>query len=371
MSRKLKNTRSIRSKKNNDLDIVVKSKYVKEDLPLPYVLYPNLYGTFIGFSENVDFKIEHKAKVYFCSCSEPAIDNYLKYLENHPKTNYSDWLIKAPLSNHDFPDKISKESVLYKDNPKEIIHFKKGICHKCNMATPTVLALNSMYGGKFKQYYNWYINQQYFKLGVWDDIYINLDYCPDDLVELAQKRKKLCTDRKQFLQANNIESLYTLQLDILRTGNIVLKEKAEILTGYEKELNAISGNISNEVENSIRQEFGFRKIGEGWIGETILFKIIKEIFPNEEIIRHYRPDWLEGLELDVYLPKLKIGLEYQGQQHYKPVKIWGGATALKKQQERDLRKKKICKDKKVALLIIDYSDPLTREYINELIENCG
>ena len=368
MNKKLKSTRSIQPKKSGNVEVIVKSKYVKEKLPLPYVLYPNLYGTFIGFSENVDFKIEHRAKVFFCACSEPAIDNYLEYIKKFPKTNYSDWLIKAPLSNHDFPDKISKESISHKNNLKEIIQFKKGICHKCNMTTPTVTAMHPMYGGKFKQYYNWYINQQYYRLGIWKSESFNRAYCPDELISLLEKKIEREAIKRSFMKKNQVENLYTLNLQVLESENITLKENLSTLQGYEKELNNISQNISNEIESSVRQEFGFRKVGDGWIGETILYKIIKEIFPNEEITRHHRPKWLDGLELDVFLPNIKLAFEYQGQQHYKPVEIWGGEKALEKIQERDIRKKIICKNENVRLIIIDYTEPLTREYIYNLIK---
>jgi len=33
-------------------------------------------------------------------------------------------------------------------------------------------------------------------------------------------------------------------------------------------------------------------------------------------LRHYRPDFLQGLELDIFIDELKIGMEYQGIQHF-------------------------------------------------------
>ncbi|MCD4745856.1 MAG: hypothetical protein K8R58_06115 [Bacteroidales bacterium] len=367
-NKKIKSTRTIRPKEGQNAEIIVKSKYIKENLPLPYVLYPDLYGTFIGFSENVDFKIEHKAKVYFCTCAEPAIDNYLDYVKKFPKTNYSNWLIKAPLSNHDFPDKISKESILHKGNPKKAIHFKKGICHKCNLSTPTVMAMNPMYGGKFKQYYNWYINQQYYQLGIWKDEHFNKAYCPDELITLVEKKVNKKALIKRFIESHNIESLQALNQQILKNTNETIKKNLAILEKHEKELYNITLRITNEIESYVRQEFGYRKVGEGWIGETMLYKIIQEIFTQEETIRHCRPKWLEGLELDIYLPNIKLAFEYQGQQHYKPVKIWGGIKALKKLQERDAKKKLICKKQKIRLITVDYTEPLTKEHICKMIK---
>ena len=59
-----------------------------------------------------------------------------------------------------------------------------------------------------------------------------------------------------------------------------------------------------------------------------------------DIIKHHHHYFLRGLELDIYIKDLRVGIEYQGLQHYKPVKHWGGEGALKELKIRD-RKKKI------------------------------
>ncbi len=49
--------------------------------------------------------------------------------------------------------------------------------------------------------------------------------------------------------------------------------------------------ILRKIENIVRQEFGFRDVGEGWVSETLLHQIVKRICSEEEILRHNRPDW--------------------------------------------------------------------------------
>lgn len=44
--------------------------------------------------------------------------------------------------------------------------------------------------------------------------------------------------------------------------------------------------------------------------------------------------------LKKFLEKYKIAIEYQGQQHYEAVSLFGGDEGLKYNQERDRRKKK-------------------------------
>jgi hypothetical protein len=84
--------------------------------------------------------------------------------------------------------------------------------------------------------------------------------------------------------------------------------------------------------------------GETWTSETSLFYIIKSLFPTHFIRRHYRPEFLQGLELDIFIEELKIGIEYQGIQHFQPIEHWGGKIAYLKLIERDARRKKYVKN---------------------------
>jgi len=121
--------------------------------------------------------------------------------------------------------------------------------------------------------------------------------------------------------------------------------------------------INRIVENEVRQSFNFKKIGEAWTSESILYAIIKRIFPNYNVRRHYRPGILEGLELDIYIEELNVGIEYQGLQHFKPVKHWGGEEGLIKTKERDKRKKKLCKLNSIKLIYFDYTEGLTEDFV--------
>ncbi|HCT0517493.1 TPA: hypothetical protein K8055_002340, partial [Staphylococcus pseudintermedius] len=120
-----------------------------------------------------------------------------------------------------------------------------------------------------------------------------------------------------------------------------------------------------ECENELRLELGVPKIGEGWVNETIMFNIIENIFNQYECIRHYRGDWLEGLEIDLYIPELKLGFEYNGIQHYEPVEHWGGKKHLVKQQNNDKRKLVLCEKNNVNLLVFKYDENISIDLIKE------
>jgi len=113
-----------------------------------------------------------------------------------------------------------------------------------------------------------------------------------------------------------------------------------------------------EVNNQLRNELGFKSVGERFVTETELFRILKMVFPNEEVIHHYRDKWLEGLELDIYIPSKHLGVEYHGIQHFEEISAWGGADALSKTQERDAKKVLLCKKNKTKLIVFTYEDEI-------------
>ncbi|MGF2054700.1 hypothetical protein [Vagococcus fluvialis] len=122
------------------------------------------------------------------------------------------------------------------------------------------------------------------------------------------------------------------------------------------------------VENEVRENYGYHKIGEKWISETRMYNLVKEIFPEEEVVFHYRAEWLSNLELDVYLPNLKIGFEYQGKQHFEPIDFFGGESKFIVQRSNDIKKENICQDNNVKLYKVNYNDPLNKKFIRNLID---
>lgn len=62
-----------------------------------------------------------------------------------------------------------------------------------------------------------------------------------------------------------------------------------------------------------------------------------------------------NLSFDFYLPDYNTCIEYNGEQHYKSVKIFGGDSKLKYQKENDKIKKKYCDDNNMKLIIIPYT----------------
>lgn len=144
----------------------------------------------------------------------------------------------------------------------------------------------------------------------------------------------------------------TFNSEYMDNFEIIEKNKVYVPSIVIEALENEFGRLLRESENIIREQRELPKVGEGWISETELYYLIKEAFPKEKIIQHGRPSWLKPQHLDVYFPKKNIGLEYQGDQHQKPIKCFGGEEGLQKRIELDKRKEKHCKENNCYLIYV-------------------
>ena len=56
---------------------------------------------------------------------------------------------------------------------------------------------------------------------------------------------------------------------------------------------------------------------------------------------------------------IRVGFEFQGQQHFEPVAVFGGEEGLAQTKQRDKLKAKKCADNKVTLIYWTYAESLT------------
>jgi hypothetical protein len=112
-------------------------------------------------------------------------------------------------------------------------------------------------------------------------------------------------------------------------------------------------------ENALRDLLGVPRIGEGWLSEMELLRLVRAALPNENVDHQASPDWLGRQRLDVFLPRLRLGIEYQGRQHFEPVDFFGGEAGFARNQERDAKKKDLCKQNGITLIYFRYDEDLS------------
>lgn len=101
--------------------------------------------------------------------------------------------------------------------------------------------------------------------------------------------------------------------------------------------------------------------------QSILFNKLKIIFNEEDFIWEYNDQWLGKQRIDIYMSKYKIGIEYQGEQHFHPIDIFKGEEGFKVLQIRDRLKLEKCIENNVKLFYINYN--YTEEDFNNLVSN--
>lgn len=351
-------------KKYIRVQVVIKNEIAKEDMPYPYVHYPDMYGAFIGFSE----KREEMPR--FCSCQRIAIQNYLRIspLKNSNYFNDKEGRVRGTrFSKNDFPLKIAELSVA--DTIKVIgdLKFSEGICHVCLKKVPSFKYCAPMYGGEFKQSYGWYVNQMCYEAGTdnYFEHYLE-DIVPDILLEEFERRD-LCRKRYdelvESLPRENLIPFFNPRM--VRCMKGISEDKKQEIFELEKGRSINQKLIHELTENRVRLKLGVKPVGKAWVKETLLFNIITGLLQGKEVIHHYRANWLEGLELDIYVPELKLGVEYQGEQHYRAFTHWGGEEAFQRTQERDKKKKKLCRKEKVDLVYFNFKEAISEQLVTE------
>ncbi|OPL10284.1 MAG: hypothetical protein AVO34_11375 [Firmicutes bacterium ML8_F2] len=213
--------------------------------------------------------------------------------------------------------------------------FYENACEVCRGVTSTHSFCHEMYASsEFERKYGAYVKKKMIELEVAGVI-------PPQDPGFDQEASKKANRSKP-----NLEKF----LDV--------KEVEERLTKIK-----YSTKLYRYANNLVREQLGFRKIGERYVTETELYRIVQELYSDKEVIHHYRADWLEGQEIDIFIPSLKLAIEYHGIQHYEPVEVWGGIEGLKKTKERDEQKAEKCRQQGIVLVIFSHNEKITKQTI--------
>ena len=131
----------------------------------------------------------------------------------------------------------------------------------------------------------------------------------------------------------------------------------------------VIGNYLMGDEGKVPEDNRRIKLAKGrvWRCEEKIYKILKELYPDKIIRRHDRKT-LKGLELDFNLPELRLGIEYDGEQHFDR-KLCEDVfkSDFDAQVSRDREKDKLCRRKNIKLIRIKYDQPLTKTNLRKLI----
>ncbi|MAB50255.1 hypothetical protein [Marinobacter sp.] len=114
-------------------------------------------------------------------------------------------------------------------------------------------------------------------------------------------------------------------------------------------------------ENAFRRDRAIPEIGRGWASEVALLDLVRKFWPST--VHQWRPKFLGLQSVDIHNQELGLSIEYQGQQHYEPVALFGGEEGVRSTQARDQKKKALLAANGVRLLEWPYDLTITEEQL--------
>lgn len=132
----------------------------------------------------------------------------------------------------------------------------------------------------------------------------------------------------------------------------------------------VIGNFLVGKDNDKKEDNRRIRLAKGrvWRCEEKIYRILRELYLDKIIKRHDRRT-LKGIELDFNIPELRLGIEYDGEQHFDKVlykKLYG--DGFDAQVKRDRLKDRLCRRKNITLVRIKYDEPLTKTHIKKKLK---
>jgi hypothetical protein len=204
------------------------------------------------------------------------------------------------------------------------------------------------------------------------------DYSKVDYINNRIKIKIICLEHGEFKQIpiNHLKGKgclkcgYKNQWKIrkITTYNFIDKAKLIHENKYDySDVNYIKSNIKVKIkckEHGIFEQTPNNHLrGKGCpkcyfsSGEMIIEKYLKK--HNIDYILQKRFIDCKNkkpLPFDFYLSRYNICIEYDGEQHFKPIKYWGGTKTLKRIKMLDNIKTKYCLTNNILLIRINYTE---------------
>ena len=99
--------------------------------------------------------------------------------------------------------------------------------------------------------------------------------------------------------------------------------------------------------------------------QRILFSYVKKIYPNLEVLYEFLLP--NGMRYDIFIPALGICIEYDGEQHFRPIEFFGGIESFKNLILKDELKNLYCQENNLSLLRISYKENINKKLGENII----
>lgn len=179
---------------------------------------------------------------------------------------------------------------------------------------------------------------------------LDLNKLPIEFVENSISADIMLDKLEKF-----VKNCDTIKIDFVNKK--VFDEEGNLILDYKK-----------EKEDIVKELIKTNKYNKKWKSEVELYNLILKKFPNA--IYQYHSKELGYQSFDIYIPDIKLAIEYQGLQHYCPVDIFGGVQGFEKRKILDENKRNLCRKNNIKLLEWKYTESINQltleKYLKEL-----
>ena len=144
------------------------------------------------------------------------------------------------------------------------------------------------------------------------------------------------------------------------------------IDSYEHDIDYEDVKKNREIISNELRDLWFKT---KWKNEETLFRNLKLLLSPKNItpIKWHKNEKLKNQHLDIYfeINKKKYGIEYQGAQHFKPIKFFGGKKALNRRIKLDRLKKFRCSRANINLITFNYNEPIDKKAIETKLKRFG
>lgn len=127
--------------------------------------------------------------------------------------------------------------------------------------------------------------------------------------------------------------------------------------------------LKEKIDDLYNEMVREHRITTRWSSEYKLFSIVQHYVPSAKY--QYHCEWLGAQSFDIFIPLQRIAIEYQGEQHYKPIEVFGGEASFHETVERDAKKRQLSKENGVQVLDWRFDLPVNEENVLSFFADNG
>lgn len=326
-------------------------------------------GLYPGFKEN------KTSRVVMCSCIKNALKKDINmlnktgeyYVKKDDLFSYDIIVHFAPLLPKDVFKNIDFKMLMefqYKNNIDvdrllKYIIFEDRICRLCNVEDGESKSLTKEEFLDFKLFYK---HQVMNELDLYDDFFGGK--CPSYSIQVYENE-----DDGSIYSKTDIKDLHEIKKAIPMHRD----DDGELLSWTRFWRGKCENTSYEDIDLVMKSRLNYGKALGKWKREEELYQLIKKVYKKYNVIYQYKPLFLKNpyggqQSIDIYIEDIKIGIEYQGKQHYEAISIFGGDEGLLQTQLRDRRKLDKCTENGVKVVYIKYDEKFSQKMIKEKIE---